>query len=417
MCLHLVGYSAAAFGQTQQYILVAWVKFVLGLSSAASVVVSSVVDDAVTAAYAGRRLLQTGACYVSLTLAAASGNATDAAAVNGAIATLASALSTGSAGLTGLQTALPALTAATVATAPPPSTPPYPYSYAPTDVGTSSGGVSTAVVAGAAGGGGGGAVAAVVLFVVYRRWRAQGREVAPAPAPAPAPKPAPAPSGGGEAVQYAIPLPPGCDYHVFLSHNWGDKDPVTGRFDNHVRVARVNAALKARGLATWFDDDCMVGQIADQMSSGIQRSATVAVFITQAYLEKVNGDDPKDNCKKEFRFATQKKAGRLIAVPMEAACESPDHWGNVGHGTVGLELGASRPGARRAARCSAPRRCPTCRARPLSFVLRRCTVHPAPLPCDVCRMLCRPPHVLQGDFCTERSLPRRTTTGRRLSRT
>ena len=56
------------------------------------------------------------------------------------------------------------------------------------------------------------------------------------------------------------------------------------------QVKRVNAALKARGLLTWFDDEKMRGQILDQMASGVNRSATVAVFITKRYLEKVNGD-------------------------------------------------------------------------------------------------------------------------------
>ena len=73
----------------------------------------------------------------------------------------------------------------------------------------------------------------------------------------------------------------------------------------------MNAALKARGLLTWFDDEKMRGQILDQMASGVNRSATVAVFITKRYLEKVNGDKLDDNCKVEFKCAR----ARAFAIP------------------------------------------------------------------------------------------------------
>ena len=37
---------------------------------------------------------------------------------------------------------------------------------------------------------------------------------------------------------------------IFLSHNWGVD--VLGR-NNHVRVAKINSALKSFGFLTWFD--------------------------------------------------------------------------------------------------------------------------------------------------------------------
>jgi hypothetical protein len=63
--LHLLGYSAAALGQTQQTVLQAWVTSTLGLTSGVTISIS-VLDDS---ASAGRRLLA-GACYVQLTLVA-----------------------------------------------------------------------------------------------------------------------------------------------------------------------------------------------------------------------------------------------------------------------------------------------------------------------------------------------------------
>ena len=37
-----------------------------------------------------------------------------------------------------------------------------------------------------------------------------------------------------------------------------------------------------------------------QMSKGIESSKVVLVFVTKNYGDKVNGDNPMDNCKLEF---------------------------------------------------------------------------------------------------------------------
>jgi hypothetical protein len=111
-----------------------------------------------------------------------------------------------------------------------------------------------------------------------------------------------------------VPLPPGMLYNAFLTHDWG-KDEL-GR-DNHQTVTRVNTALKSRGVVTWFDSERMEGHIRDKMVAGIDASACVVVFITQRYMAKVGGQDHKDNCKLEFNYATDVKAGRMLAVPME----------------------------------------------------------------------------------------------------
>jgi hypothetical protein len=90
-----------------------------------------------------------------------------------------------------------------------------------------------------------------------------------------------------------------------------------GRF-NHDRVALINKALKEMGFITWFDSDRMTGDIVDQMVTGSNNASVVIVFITQRYMNKVNGSDANDNCRKEFKYATQTKSStKMIPVVME----------------------------------------------------------------------------------------------------
>jgi ankyrin repeat protein len=65
---------------------------------------------------------------------------------------------------------------------------------------------------------------------------------------------------------------------VFLTHDWGIDQ--FGR-DNHMRVLRVNEALKKLGIVTWFDKDRMDGDVIQQMCDGIERTQLVVTFITQ----------------------------------------------------------------------------------------------------------------------------------------
>ena len=88
-------------------------------------------------------------------------------------------------------------------------------------------------------------------------------------------------------------------YDCFLTHDWGvDED---GR-NNHERVARVCAGLKAAGLRPWFDEERMQGDINQRMVEGIEDSASVVCFVTSRYLQKAWGEGPSgddDNCKFE----------------------------------------------------------------------------------------------------------------------
>jgi hypothetical protein len=122
---------------------------------------------------------------------------------------------------------------------------------------------------------------------------------------------------------------------VFLTHDWSTDE--LGR-NNHERVAAINKALKTMGIVTWFDSDRMTGDVVDQMVAGIDNASVVIVFVTQCYMNKVNGSNPHDNCRKEFKYATLKKsATKMIPVVMEPRMK--DVIGNW-TGLLQLELGS-----------------------------------------------------------------------------
>jgi hypothetical protein len=101
-------------------------------------------------------------------------------------------------------------------------------------------------------------------------------------------------------INYKLPM--GKQYHVFLAHE-SEKDDQTG-WDTGERVSRVNGSLQDLGFATWFDGDRGGGDLS-QVSSVIDESAIVIVFITQRYLAKVGSRDD-NNSKKAFEFAERR---------------------------------------------------------------------------------------------------------------
>ena len=119
---------------------------------------------------------------------------------------------------------------------------------------------------------------------------------------------------------------------VFLSHNYGVDN--SGR-DNHFRVLLINKELKGIGYNTWFDGECMKGDLFKQMSPGIENTQCVIVFITQKYIDKVGGDNAGDNCKNEFNYAAIKKtSSNMVAVLLEREMRDTRKW----TGPVGLHL-------------------------------------------------------------------------------
>ena len=57
------------------------------------------------------------------------------------------------------------------------------------------------------------------------------------------------------------------DTVAFLTHDWGINEDGS---KNHDTVSRVNSYLSAQGVATWFDEDKMVGDIQFKMAEGIE---------------------------------------------------------------------------------------------------------------------------------------------------
>lgn len=116
---------------------------------------------------------------------------------------------------------------------------------------------------------------------------------------------------------------------VFLTHDWGVDQ------DNHKRVAKINAALKSKGLITWFDEEKMEGNVREKMLEGINNCKCVVVFITKRYMDKVASDNAGDNCKLEFNFAALKKGNsKMVPVVMEPEVRNTKKW----HGMVDFEL-------------------------------------------------------------------------------
>ena len=120
---------------------------------------------------------------------------------------------------------------------------------------------------------------------------------------------------------------------VFLSHDWG-KDEY-GR-DNHQRVSLINDELKARGYKTWFDEEKLAGNIDMEMAQGIEQTEGVIAFITRRYYEKVNGENARDNCQKEFQHASEiKTRAKIVPVVMEESMRDATPW----KGLVGINIG------------------------------------------------------------------------------
>ena len=120
---------------------------------------------------------------------------------------------------------------------------------------------------------------------------------------------------------------------IFLSHNWGPDS--LGR-DNHTRVKKLNEALKAANMKTWFDADRLHGHVCQSMTEGIDNSEKVAVFITERYIDKVAqmyGLD--DTCRQEYEYSvTTKGIKNIIPIVMEPQCRDLRKW----HGSIGATL-------------------------------------------------------------------------------
>jgi hypothetical protein len=131
----------------------------------------------------------------------------------------------------------------------------------------------------------------------------------------------------------APPLPsvnPKKQYHAFLTHNWGDASA------NHERVKQICHALKSMGLNLWFDEERLGANVIQEMTSGIDQSDVVVVFVTKTYCLKIQKPD-YDNCKIEFMYAVNRMCSMMVAVPLDEDVLLPQSWS----GPVGAILGCN----------------------------------------------------------------------------
>ena len=101
--------------------------------------------------------------------------------------------------------------------------------------------------------------------------------------------------------------------------------------------------VKDEGLEeeeTWVDTENLDADLNNEMSSGIDRAKLVIVFITKAYIEKVQGFGRRgldEACKAEFEYALRRHgAKRMLAVVMDPECRDTSTW----TGAVGFRLGS-----------------------------------------------------------------------------
>jgi hypothetical protein len=119
--------------------------------------------------------------------------------------------------------------------------------------------------------------------------------------------------------------PPTMKYHAFLSHDYGKDEH--GR-DNHQTVSIINAALKDRGLVTWFDEEQLVeGSVYHEIVDGVAESVAFVAFFTDRYITKINEKRQREYCFMEFQQALDKCSPyRMLAVPMEDRVMSTRKW-------------------------------------------------------------------------------------------
>jgi len=116
----------------------------------------------------------------------------------------------------------------------------------------------------------------------------------------------------------------GRSYHCFISHNWG-KDSQ-GR-DNHLRVLQIARALQKHGVEVFVDDweAHRYDSVDEAIVDGMRRSSVALVFITRAYIDKIEESTIEDDCVAQFNLA--KRAPGIIPVIMEPELMQPSRWG------------------------------------------------------------------------------------------
>lgn len=105
-----------------------------------------------------------------------------------------------------------------------------------------------------------------------------------------------------------------------MTHNWEN--------GNHEKVSRINDALKRRGLITWFDSERMNDQIHPMMGEALAKTASLVIFLTKIYEEKINDGNEADNCYFEFNAVScdQMLVNKRIVAATEKDMANPLNW-------------------------------------------------------------------------------------------
>ena len=95
-------------------------------------------------------------------------------------------------------------------------------------------------------------------------------------------------------------------------------------------MKRINDAIKTHGIVPWFDEERMSGETRQKMVEGIENSDVIVVFVTEAYRDKINSSNSRDNCLFEFKHAFEQKGPAvMIPVVMEPGMRNPRDWTGV----------------------------------------------------------------------------------------
>ena len=124
-----------------------------------------------------------------------------------------------------------------------------------------------------------------------------------------------------------MPLSSQTSIRVFASHDWGKES------ENHKKVGKVVDLLRKRGIAVWFDETHMKGNIVDAMCKGIDGADVILVFLTKNYISKVESGEEGDNVRREFMYASN-HSSKMLPIRFEETL--PSKW----TGPVGMILGS-----------------------------------------------------------------------------
>ena len=117
---------------------------------------------------------------------------------------------------------------------------------------------------------------------------------------------------------------------IYISYNSTDRT-------TQERVLMINNALKKRGIRTGLTEEAL-RRDSKIISNGIDNCKLVVSFITEQYIQKVDGGSAEDVCRTEFAYALRRKDPTMVLpVILESSLHNKDLW----VGPVGSMLSGS----------------------------------------------------------------------------